>query len=66
MSAVIALRIDHRRALRRLWRENTPPFLQLKRPMATTRRRATCSLALGGMVEFYHWAKVTAEIACLP
>ena len=59
--------IDYRRDLRCRWREDARRLLAAEEPGAyyEAQRRETRYRVRGDKAEFYHWAKVAAEIARL-
>lgn len=65
MFAAIGSWIDHRRELRRRWRDDAQRLLGAEEIYAyyEAQRRATRARVRGDRREFYHWAKVSAEIA---
>ncbi|MFC5386990.1 hypothetical protein ACFPLB_13575 [Aquamicrobium segne] len=67
MFAAIGSWIDHRRELRRRWRDDARRLLGAEEIYAyyEAQRRATRARIHGDRREFYHWAKVSAEIARL-
>ena len=67
MLAAITSWIDRRRALRRRWQKDARRLLMVEETNAyyEAQRRATRYRVRGDKAEFYHWAKVAAEIARL-
>jgi len=65
MLAAITSWIDRRRALRWRWQEDARRLLMAEESNAyyQAQRRATLYRMRGDKVEFYHWAKVAAEVA---
>jgi hypothetical protein len=59
--------IDHRRALRKCWQYDAKRLLAAEETNAyyEAQRRATRARVRSDRTEFYHWAKVAAEIARL-
>ncbi|MGE0233616.1 MAG: hypothetical protein AB7S46_17725 [Flavobacteriaceae bacterium] len=67
MLAVITSWIDRRRALRHRWKEDALRLLTTEETNAyyEAQRRAMRYRVRGDRAEFFHWAKVAAEIARL-
>ncbi|MGB3390346.1 MAG: hypothetical protein WBA88_20460 [Pseudaminobacter sp.] len=67
MFAVITRWIAYRHYLRRRWREDARRLLVAEELGAyyEAQRRATRARVRGEKAEFYHWAKVAAEVARL-
>jgi len=67
MLGAITSWIDRRRALRCRWQEDARRLLAAEETNAyyEAQRRATRYRVRGDKAEFYHWAKVAAEIARL-
>lgn len=59
--------LDDRRALRRRWQEDARRLLEAEETNAyyEAQRRATRYRVRDDRAEFYHWAKVAAEVARL-
>lgn len=59
--------LDDRRALRRRWQEDARLLLEAEETNAyyEAQRRATRCRVRDDRAEFYHWAKVAAEVARL-
>lgn len=67
MLTAIARWIEHRRDLRRRWQEDARRLLVAEEINAyyEAQRRATRSRVRGDKAEYWHWAKVAAEVARL-
>lgn len=67
MLTAIARWIEHHRDLRRRWQEDARRLLVAEEINAyyEAQRRATRSRVRGDKVEYWHWAKVAAEVARL-
>lgn len=65
MFAAIARWIDRRRAIRRRWQADARALIEIDEVNAyyDAQRRAARARRRGDRAEFYHWAKVAAEIA---
>ncbi|PWJ72840.1 hypothetical protein C7441_13019 [Pseudaminobacter salicylatoxidans] len=65
MFAAFARWVDDRRALRRRWQDDACRLLVAEELGAyyEAQRRATRARVRGEKAEFYHWAKVAAEVA---
>lgn len=57
--------LDHRKQIRRRWKSDAARLIRLDEPGAyyAAQRFAARSRAAGDRAEFYHWAKVAAEVA---
>jgi hypothetical protein len=64
---LVAIRrwVEHRRAIRRRWQADARRLILVEEINAyyEAQRRATRARLQGDAGEFYHWAKVAAEIA---
>ncbi|MCK9552139.1 hypothetical protein [Aquamicrobium sp.] len=67
MFGVVSRWIDYRRQLRRRWQDDARRLLVAEETNAyyEAQRRATRARMRGDKAEFYHWAKVAAEVACI-
>ncbi|MCT9000293.1 hypothetical protein [Chelativorans intermedius] len=65
MLAVICGWLDHRRAIRRRWQTDARRLAAAEEANVyyEAQRRAAQARVRGETAEFYHWAKVAAEIA---
>jgi len=65
MLAAIERWLDHRRAIRRRWQADARVLVEADEVIAyyEAQRRAARAPVRGDGAEFYHWAKVAAEIA---
>lgn len=67
MFTTIARWIEYRRALRRRWKDDAHRLLEAEETNAyyEAQRRATRSRMRADKTEYWHWAKVAAEVARL-
>ncbi|NMG41890.1 hypothetical protein GRZ55_21905 [Chelativorans sp. ZYF759] len=65
MLVVIRRWLEHRRAIRLRWQDDTRRLVAAEEANAynEAQRRAARSCVRGQIREFHHWAKVSAEIA---
>lgn len=65
MFGAVSRWIDYRRQLRRRWLDDARMLLAVEETNAyyEAQRRATRARLRGDKSEFYHWAKVAAEVA---